>query len=327
MTKLRIGLAVLVVLLGIVGLSAVYTVNERERALILEFGRFVHEEDRPGLHFKLPFIQQARYFDKRVLDLDIPPDEIPTADQEQIIVDAFVRYRIVNVRQFYLSMRGASTEEFETQRLTAIVNGAVRAEFGRVNLETLLGFAIGTGGATSPGATPKTPIKREDREKKRTELTQRITKRVRDAMAKEYGVEILDVRIKRLDLPPGNKKAILGRMSEQRRQEATRIRAEGEAQARKIRADADRNARVTIAKARKQAEILRGEGEAEAQKIYNSAYGRDAEFFRFWTSMNAYRAALGGNNTRLLMPPNSAFFRYFGDMDGKLPAKTKPASK
>ena len=322
MNKLRIGLAVIAVLIGITGLSAVYTVNERETAVILEFGRFVHQEKDPGIHLKWPFIQRARYFDKRVLDLDIPPDEIPTRDQEQIIVDAFVRYKIDDVQVFYEANRGGDIEIFERERLTAIVNGAVRAEVAKMNLETLLGFAIGT--STGQDGQKRQPKSRADRERIRNELTARITKRVREEVQTQFGVAIVDVRIKRLDLPSGNKKSILGRMSEQRRQEATRIRAEGEAAARKIKADADRNARVTIAKARKEAEILRGKGEAEAQRIYNAAYGRDPEFFQFWVSMNAYKVGLQGSNTRLLMSPDMDFFRYFRSMHGN-PAQ--PAKK
>lgn len=321
MNKLRIGLAVIAVLIGITGLSAVYTVNERETAVILEFGKFVHQEEKPGLHFKWPFIQRARYFDKRVLDLDITPDEIPTRDQEQIIVDAFVRYRIDNARTFYEANRGGDIDIFEKERLTASVNGAVRAEFAKMNLESLLGFAIGT---SSGQAQEKRQAKsRADRERIRNELTERITKRVKSEVEKQFGVKVIDVRIKRLDLPAGNKKSILGRMSEQRRQEATRIRAEGEAAARKIKADADRNARVTIAKAQKDAEILRGRGEARAQEIYNGAYGRDPEFFQFWVSMNAYKVGLQGSNTRLLMSPDMDFFRYFRSMHGKPAAPAK----
>jgi membrane protease subunit HflC len=321
MNKLRIGSAIIVILLGITGLSAVYTVNERETAVILEFGKFVHQEEQPGIHFKWPFIQKARYFDKRVLDLDIPPDEIPTRDQEQIIVDAFVRYRINDAQTFYEANRGGATDIFESRRLTASVNGAVRAEFGKMNLESLLGFAIGTSSALTKGK--RKTLSRTDREKTRDELTKRITDRVRKEVEKRYGVKVVDVRIKRLDLPAGNKKSILGRMAEQRRQEATRIRAEGEARARKIKADADRNARVTIAKAKKQAEILRGLGEAKAQEIYNTAYGKDPEFFQFWVSMNAYKIGLQGENTRLLMSPNIDFFRYFKDMHGKASAPAK----
>ena len=274
------------------------------------------------MHFKWPFIQSARYFDRRVLDLDIPPDEIPTRDQEQIIIDAFVRYRINNAQTLYEALRGGSTDVFEKERLTASVNGAVRSEVAKMNLETLLGFAIGTS-ATDDKSNGK-PLNRTDREKIRKDLTTRITKRVKNEVEVQFGVIVLDVRIKRLDLPAGNKKSILGRMAEQRRQEATRIRAEGEARARKIKADADRNARVTIAKAKKQAEILRGKGEARAQQIANAAYGRDPEFFRFWVSMNAYKIGLQGKNTRLLMSPNLDFFRYFRSMYGK---KAPPARK
>lgn len=320
MNKLRIGSAIIVILLGITGLSSVYTVNERETAVILEFGKFVHQEEVPGLHFKWPFIQKARYFDKRVLDLDIPPDEIPTRDQEQIIVDAFVRYRISDAQTFYEANQ-AGAADFESGRLTASVNGAVRAEFGKMNLESLLGFAIGTSSALTKGK--RKTLSRADREKTRDELTKRITDRVRKEVEKRYGVKVIDVRIKRLDLPAGNKKSILGRMAEQRRQEATRIRSEGEARARKIKADADRNARVTIAKAKKQAEILRGRGEAKAQEIYNGAYGKDPEFFQFWVSMNAYKIGLQGKNTRLLMSPTSDFFRYFRSMSGKNLAPAK----
>ncbi len=288
MTKTRIAIAALVVILGIVGLSATYTVNERDQAIVLQFGKFVKTERSPGLHFKLPFIQNVRYFDRRVLDFDIQPREIPTSDQKQAIVDTFVRYRIMNPLAF---LERARTQENFDAALNRIVQAAVSNEFAGVDLATLL--------------TPR-----------RAQLMDRITKKVKDE-TKEFGVNIIDVRVKRVDLPEQNSKPIIQRMETQRRQEATRIRAEGDRDARRIRAEADKRARVIKADAERRSQILRGQGEALAQQTFNKAVGQDVDFYRFWLAMSEYRKVFEtGERKTFVLDPSNPFLRYFFSIDG-----------
>ena len=252
MTRTRIALIAFLVVIGILGYSAVYTVHERDQVLVLQFGKVVRQDSDPGLHFKLPFIQNIQYFDRRVLDLDDAPAEMSTT----------------------------------------------RAVFARVPLSELLTA-------------------------KRAEIMRDIANRVSTAVESRYGVDLIDVRVKRLDLPPQNSERILQRMESQRRQEATGIRANGERESARIRADADRDSRITVAKAERRSQELRGEGEGKAQEIYNKAYGRDGSFFEFWISMNALRDSLGAENTRYIGPASGGFFKYFGNMNGEKAAGEK----
>lgn len=295
MNKTRIAIAVLVVILGIVGLSATYTVNERDQAIVLQFGKFVKTEKNPGLHFKLPFVQNVRYFDRRVLDFDIQAREIPTSDQKQAIVDTFVRYRIITPLEFY--ERAATAEQFNSA-LNRIVQAAVSNEFAGVDLATLL--------------TPRRAL-----------LMDRITKKVKDA-TKVYGVEIVDVRVKRVDLPEQNSQPIVKRMETQRRQEAIRIRAEGARDAQRIRAEADKRSRVIKADAERRSEILRGQGEAIAQETFNKAVGQDLDFFRFWLAMSEYRKVFTKDDRKtFVLDPSNPFLRHFFNMNGRI-ATTAP---
>jgi membrane protease subunit HflC len=288
MSRLRIILVVLLVAIGIVAYLSVYIVHERDQALILQFGKVVKVEKKPGLHYKWPFVQTVQFFDRRVRDYDAAAWEIPTSDQKQVVVDTFARYRIVNPLKFHQTAR--STSQFE-QNLRSIMNATTAAVFARVDLSTLL--------------TPR-----------RAELMEEITKTVRKEVA-AFGVNLIDVRVKRLDLPPDNSEAIFRRMETQRRQEATRIRAEGERQAKAIRADADKKSRIIKADAERKSEIIRGEGEAKAQETYNKAYGQDPKFFEFWVSMNALRDSLTSDTTRYIGPADGDFFRFFGNMTGE----------
>jgi membrane protease subunit HflC len=295
MKRLRILLIGLLIIIGIAGYMSVYTVNEREQALVIQFGAVKYKETKPGLHFKLPW-QSARYFDRRLLDYDSPVKEIPTRDQKQVLVDTFARYRITDALQFYISNTGGNQLVFENRLRTTIENN-VGAEFAKVELLALL--------------TPQ-----------RAQLMDRITKKVQTEMAK-LGVNVVDVRVKRLDLPKENSEAIFQRMETQRRQEAIRIRAEGERDAKRIRADADKRSRVLKAEAERKAQVLRGEGEAVAQKLYNTAFGKDPEFFEFWLSMNVLKESLKGENTRYIGPARGDFLRYLNSMTGKAPVPQK----
>lgn len=269
----------------VVALSAAFTVRENEQALILEFGKPLRVLNEPGLHFKIPIIQRAEFFDKRVLDYDATAQEVPTKDQKQLVVDSFTRYRIVNPLLYRQNTQGL--ESRMNGLLDVRINEALRDILGEVQLSVVL--------------TPE-----------RARLVEDFTRRVARS-ATQYGIEVIDVRIKRIDLPSENSQAIFRRMQTQREQEARKIRAEGDKESRRIRAEADKNQRVVLAEARKQAEILRGEGDALAQRVYNEAYGKDPEFFDFWRSMQAMRRGLASETTTYVGPPDGDFFRFFGE--------------
>ena len=282
MSKTLIASIVIFLLVAVTAYGSLFTVRETEQAMVLQFGEQKEIVTKPGLHFKLPFIQTLIYFDKRVLDYDASIQEVPTSDQKQLIVDSFARYRIVDPLLFYQTV---FNEIGIRQRLDALINDSLRAILGKVPLSQVL--------------TPK-----------RSTLIDDFTDLVA-LKAQEFGVEMVDVRIKRIDLPPENSQAIFRRMQTQREQEARKIRAEGDKESRRIRADADKQQRVILAEARKTAEIVRGEGDAQAQKLYNNAYSADAGFFDFWRSMQAMQKALVGDSTSFIGAPDGDFFRYF----------------
>lgn len=281
-------LGILVLALGITGFSSMFTVHQAEQVLVVQFGNPIRPVYEPGLHFKLPFVQNVLSFDKRVMDFDAAAEEVPTKDQKQLVVDAFARYRIVDPLQFYQAV--TDVQRMETQ-LGNIINSNLRAVFGEVELSKLL--------------TPE-----------RARLMKVIAERT-NVQGKRYGINVIDVRIKHVDLPEENSQAIFRRMQTQREQEARRIRAEGDKESRRIKADADKQRTIILAKAREQSEILRGEGEGQAQKIYNDAFGKGREFYDFWLSMEAMRQGLDGANTRYVGPPDGDFFRFFGSMSEK----------
>lgn len=280
-------IGLVVVVLGVLVSSSIFVVHQQDQTLVLQFGEPKRVVKEPGLHFKVPFIQNVEYFDKRILDFDAEAEEVPTKDQKQLVVDAFTRYRIVDPLKFFQTVNNERGMEI---RLGNVINASLRAVFGEVALATLL--------------TPE-----------RARLVHNIAQRV-DKQGEEFGINVIDVRIKRVDLPDENSQAIFRRMQTQREQEARRIRAEGQKEAKSIRADADKQSTIIQANASKAGEILRGEGEGAAQKIYNNAYGQDRDFFDFWISMNALREGLTGNNTRYVGPPSGDFFKYFGDQTG-----------
>lgn len=286
-------LGIVIIIAGFIGFSSVFTVRQDEQALVLQFGEPIRTVQTPGLHFKLPLVQNVQKFDKRVLDFDADTEEVPTRDQKQLVVNAFARYRIVNPLLFFQTVNNEGGMEV---RLGNVINANLRAVFGEVELARLM-------------------------TQERSDLMQVIAKRV-DEQGKPFGIDVIDVRIKRVDLPEENSQAIFRRMQTQREQEARKIRAEGAAEAKRIKADADKQQTIVVANAQKQSEILRGEGEAEAQRIYNDAYGRDENFFDFWISMNALRDGLKGGNTRYIGPPDNDFFRYFGSITGKAGAQS-----
>ena len=280
------GLAVIVV--GVLLFDMVFTVHEREQALVLQFGETKAVVPDSGIHFKLPFIQNVVYFDKRILDFDAKAEEVPTQDQKQLVVDAFARYRIMDPLEFFKTVNNEQGMEL---RLGNIINANLRAVFGEEKLATLMTH-------------------------ERSNLVKKIARRVKE-QAKSFGIDVIDVRIKRVDLPDENSQAIFRRMQTQREQEARKIRAEGQKEAKRIRADADKQQTIIQAQAQKKGDILRGEGEAKAQNTYNNAYGQDREFFDFWISMIALREGLRGETTSYIGPPEGDFFRFFGDQSGQ----------
>lgn len=287
MKKGGIALLVLVVIGLISVLSTAFTVRETEQALVLQFGEPRRILTEPGLKFKIPFVQDVRIVDRRVLDYDANKREIPTKDQKQVVVDAFARYRIVDPLEFYKTV---GSELFLEQRLDSVVDKGLRDVLGEATLAVVM--------------TPK-----------RSDLMNEVTKQVATESQK-FGIEVVDVRIKRIDLPEENSQAIFRRMQTQREQEARKFRAEGDKESRRIKAEADKQQRVIVAEAKKKAEILRGTGDAQAQAIYNNAYGKDEEFFDFWRSMQALRKGLGEKSTTYVGPPQGDFFRYFTNESG-----------
>jgi membrane protease subunit HflC len=276
-----VGVALAIALLVIY--NALFTVHQASQALVLQFGDPVRVVQEPGLHAKLPFIQQVEYFDRRVLDYDADPVELVLGDQKRLVVDAFTRYRITDPLLF---RQAAGNELAFRGRLEPIVFSALRSVLGEVSLFAVLS---------------------EDR----MALMSRIANEANQALNR-FGVQVVDVRIKRADLPAENSQAIFRRMQTEREREAKELRAQGAEIGQRIRARADRERRVLIASAQRQAEILRGEGDAEAIAIFAEAYGQDVQFFDFYRSLQAYRAALGDGATSFVLSPDGPFFRFFG---------------
>lgn len=286
MSRTRMAIFGVVILVAVVlVLSSIFTVHQTQQGIVLQFGNPVRVVKEPGLHFKLPFVQNVVYYDTRILSLDPPGQEVPLVDQKRIIVDSFARFRIVDPLEFYKTVRN---ELALRDRFGAILNSNVRNELGESDLTDLLG-------------------------ERRAEVMQRITEALRKR-APEFGVEVVDVRIGRTDLPPETSQSVFNRMRSSRIAEAAQLRAEGEELKAKIQAEADRDRAIILAEARKTAEILRGEGDGQRNRILGTAYGQDPEFFRFYRSIEAYRQALGDGNTRMVLSPDSEFFRYFKEL-------------
>lgn len=281
------GLVFVILLLIVIG-STAFTVRETEQVLVLRFGEPQRVIQEPGLNFKVPFLDTATFYDNRVLDYDAPSQEIPTADQKQLIVNAFARYRITEPLQFFQTV---GTELGMQQRFNSLINTSLRNALGDVELSVVL--------------TPE-----------RARLMEEFTASVAEE-ASTFGIEVVDVRIKRIDLPQDNSQAIFNRMRTQREQEAKLVRAEGDKEAQRITAEADKRQRVIVAEAERLAEILRGEGDAEAQALFNAAYGKNPKFFDFWRSMQAMQRGLSGESTTYVGPPDSDFFRFFREEQGE----------
>jgi modulator of FtsH protease HflC len=281
--------AVTAVVLVLLGLGSVFTVDQTEQAIVLQFGEFRREVRDPGLHLKRPwFLQNVVYYDRRVLDTDPPTEEVIAADQKRLVVDSYARFRIVDPLRFYQSM---GTELSARGRLNATISGSLRRVLGNITLGSVLS---------------------DERSKIMRQITEEVA-----TQAKPFGIDVIDVRLRRADLPEENSQAIFARMQSERQREAQEFRAQGDEFAQRIRSVAERERTVIIAEAQKQSQILRGQGEGDSVKIYADAFGKDKNFFAFYRSMQAYREALGGQNTTLVLSPDSDFFRFFGSSSGK----------
>jgi membrane protease subunit HflC len=289
----------IVVLLGlllvlIVGYMSLFTVQQTEQTIVLQFGKPVDVVTDPGLHFKAPW-NSVINIDKRILDLENPSQEVIASDQKRLVVDAFARYRIKDALRFYQSVGSIQAANLQ---LTSLLNAALRRVLGEVNFITVV---------------------RDEREK----LMGRIREQL-DREADGYGIEVVDVRIRRADLPEQNSQAVYQRMQTERQREAAEFRAQGGQKAQEIRSKADREATVIIAEANSTAEQTRGVGDAERNRLFAEAYGKDADFFAFYRSMTAYENGLKSSDTRFLLRPDSDFFRYFSNPSGKTATETPP---
>jgi len=295
--RILIAVAVVLIAIGILLDSSLFIVDQTEEALVLQFGKPVRVVANPGLELKLPFVQNVVYFDKRLLDVEPLPEEVIASDQKRLVVDTYTRYRIVDPLLFYQTV---GNEESVRIRLTAMVSSSLRQVLGKVPLSALLST-------------------------QRADIMHLIRDDVRTA-AKPFGIDVVDTRIRRADLPTQNSEAIYARMNSERQQQAALYRGEGAQAAQTVRANADREVTVIIADAQRDAQELRGQGDAAATAIYAKAYGQDKEFFAFYRSLEAYRTALVGRNTTFVLSPDSSFFKYFNSAPGASANPTPPPS-
>ena len=275
-------------IIGALVFFSVFIVKEVNQAIVLQFGdpkRIILE---PGLNFKIPFIQNVVFLDKRILNLDTPPEEVIASDQKRLIVDAFARFKIIDPLKFYISV---GNERVARSRLSTIINSRIRNVLGQQRLQTLLS---------------------EDRTKQMSLIQDGVNNE-----AENFGIKIVDVRIKRADLPQANSDAIFRRMQTEREREAKEFRAKGAEMAITITSTADKEVTVILADAEKQSEIMKGEGDGLRNRIFADAFGRDPEFFAFYRAMQAYEKALIGGDTSLILSPDSEFFKFFGSIESK----------
>ena len=263
---------------------SLFTVKEINQAIVLQFGDPKKVIAEPGLQVKIPFIQNVVYLDRRILSLDPAPEEVIASDQKRLIVDAYARFKIVDPLKFYISV---GDERVARSRLATIINSRLRSVLGTQSLATLLS---------------------EDRTKQMAIIQDGV-----NAEAEKFGITIIDVRIKRADLPQANSEAIYKRMQTEREREAKEFRAKGAEMAVTITSTADKEVTVLLANAKKQSEIMKGEGDGQRNKIFADAFGKDPEFFSFYRAMQAYEKALIGGDTSLILSPDSDFFKFFGD--------------
>jgi membrane protease subunit HflC len=292
-------LAVLAVIAAIVGYSSLFTVYQTRLALVVRLGQPVRVVTEPGLNFKVPLIDSVIYVDKRILDLENAAQEVIASDQKRLVVDAFARYRINDALKFY---QAVGSIEGANSRLSTLLNAALRRVLGEATL---------------------THVVKDER----AGLMARVREQL-DREAAQFGITVVDVRIRRADLPEQNSQAVYQRMQTERQREAAEFRANGSQRKQEIQARADRDVTVLLADAQARGDTIRGEGEAERNRIFADAFNKDPDFFAFYRSMQAYEAGLGHRDTRMVLRPDSDFFRYFADPSGKMreDGKTPPAN-
>lgn len=276
-------LSVVAIIAGVLIYETVYFVDEREKAIIFQFGRIVQSYDQPGIHFKKPFINSVQFFDARIQTMDADPELYLTGEKKNLVVDSFAKWRIRDVAKYYVTVSGLQSSV--RARLAQRVNDSLRQEFGKRAVKEVISGD-------------------------RAEIMELVRLDV-DKEASEFGVEVLDVRLKRVDLDPEVSERVYSRMEAERSRVAKELRAQGAEAAEIIRADADRQREITVANAYREAEQLRGEGDAVATLTYANAFGRDPEFYRLYRSLNAYRVTFRSKEDLLILEPNSEFFQYF----------------
>ena len=275
----------ILILIAATAYFSIFIVKEINQAIVLQFGDPKRILMKPGLNFKIPFIQNVVFLDKRILNLDAPPAEVIASDQKRLIVDAFARFKIIDPLKFYISV---GNERVARSRLSTIINSRIRSVLGTQRLQTLLS---------------------EERSKQMALIQDGVNNE-----AAKFGIEIVDVRIKRADLPPANSDAIYRRMQTEREREAKEFRAKGAEMAITITSTADKEVTVILADAEKRSQILKGEGDGQRNKIFADAFGQDPQFFAFYRAMQAYETALIGGETSLILSPDSEFFKFFGNI-------------
>jgi membrane protease subunit HflC len=290
MSPKSIVLSAITAIVILVGSSSVYMVNETERAIKLRFGEIISDDIQPGIHIKVPMIDNIKKFDARILTLDARPERFLTAGKKFLIVDSFVKWRIENVRDFY---KATSGDRFRAASLLAnLVNDGIRAEFANRTVQEVVSG-------------------------ERDELMVQLTKILNEQSENQFGIRILDTRVKGIDLPEDLMNNVYRRMSAEREREARELRSQGKELAEGIRADADRQKTVLVANAYKESEVTRGEGDAIASSVYSKAFNRDPEFYAFTRSLKAYEETFNGQEDVLLLKPDSDFFKYMKSTKGK----------
>jgi len=274
----------IIIALGVLAYLSFFTVKEINQAIVLQFGDPKRVLAEPGLKVKIPFIQNVVFLDRRILSLDPQPEEVIASDQKRLIVDAYSRFKIVDPLKFYISV---GNEMVARSRLATIINSRLRSVLGKHSLATLLS---------------------EERSKQMAIIQEGV-----NVEAEKFGITIIDIRIKRADLPQANSEAIYKRMQTEREREAKQFRARGAEMAVTITSTADKEVTVLLANAKKQSEIMKGEGDGQRNKILAEAFGKDPEFFSFYRAMQAYEKALIGGDTSLIFSPDSDFFKFFGN--------------
>jgi membrane protease subunit HflC len=277
---------IIIGLIAFVGYLSIFTVFEIKNAIVLQFGDPKRVIMEPGLNFKVPFVQNVVFIDNRILDIDAPPAEVIASDQKRLIVDAYVKFKIIDVLDFYKTL---GNENVARSRISAIVNSRIRSVLGERPLAAVLS---------------------EDRANLMKEITALVETEVND-----FGISIVDVRIKRADLPEANSEAIFRRMQTEREREAKEFRAQGAEIAQRIRSTADKDVTIIKSQAEKKANIIRGEGDGEANRVFAEAFDTDPEFFAFYRAMQAYAEGLQNSDTTMILSPDSEFFKYFANPD------------